>query len=724
MREEEIKNIIKEKYFVEYDCTKIIGNIDFSVAVKESKTEKKFFLWAEAKRENVNLERAITQLILTVGKARTFDHHLPPVYFGAFNAEKIMFVPYSEVQEIFYINDFNWNVTPSNHNTKEFNLVFQKVKSILEKHLLLFDYQKDNNELKEFINKNFVVGKNNTNKIQIDKNNFIIIYNKWLQTVKPTISVDWNVAKQKGIIDGDFYLADLIAQENYTLKEKLYVLLKHDHYEFDREIDDAGIFSSRQTQFKDKQVAHTQFWNKYERPPKEEYWDYIIERRDLLVPQDIRERKGSFFTPQIWVGLAQEYLTKALGEDWQDEYYIWDCAAGTGNLLTGLTNKYNIYASTLDKQDVEVIHDRIDNGANLLHEHVFQFDFLNDDFIPKSKGGKLPDSLYTLIANLETRKKIVIFINPPYAEASTAKTITGTGENKSGVAKTHKANALFKNKISTASNEVFALFMAQVYEKISDCVLAQFSTLKFIQGNNFDKFKEFFKAKFLGGFIVPANTFDNVKGEFPIGFTIWDTNKKEEIKQISCEVYDKKSECIGEKIFYGNLPQNINKWIKEFDDKKHDGLCLMGNPGPDFQHKTQLYISINKGKEHFNFWNFTVSNLIQGVIYFAVRHCIKHTWVNDRDQFLYPNEGWKTDTEFQNDCLVFTLFHGQNRISCKEGINHWIPFTEQEINAKERFQSRFMTNFIMGKIKPNENESLYNTVKVRTSSRSFSKQSF
>jgi hypothetical protein len=42
-----------------------------------------------------------------------------------------------------------------------------------------------------------------------------------------------------------------------------------------------------------------QFWNKYERPPKEEYWDYIVNRRDLLVPQDIRERKGSFFTPQI-----------------------------------------------------------------------------------------------------------------------------------------------------------------------------------------------------------------------------------------------------------------------------------------------------------------------------------------------------------------------------------------------------------------------------------------
>ena len=145
------------------------------------------------------------------------------------------------------------------------------------------------------------------------------------------------------------------------------------------------MFSSSTTYFIDKQKAHLAFWNKYERPPKEEYWDYIVERRDLLVPQDIRERKGSFFTPQIWVELSQTYLTHVLGEDWQDEYYVWDCAAGTGNLLTGLTNKYNIWASTLDTQDINVMKDRIKNGANLLESHVFQFDFLNDDF------NKLPE---------------------------------------------------------------------------------------------------------------------------------------------------------------------------------------------------------------------------------------------------------------------------------------------------------------------------------------------
>ena len=53
---------------------------------------------------------------------------LPPPFLAAFDAEKIAFVPYNDIQEIFYQNDFNWNVTPSDYETKEFKLVHEKVK--------------------------------------------------------------------------------------------------------------------------------------------------------------------------------------------------------------------------------------------------------------------------------------------------------------------------------------------------------------------------------------------------------------------------------------------------------------------------------------------------------------------------------------------------------------------------------------------------------------------
>ena len=68
--------------------------------------------------------------------------------------------------------------------------------------------------------------------------------------------------------------------------------------------------------------------------------------------------------------------------------------------------------------------------------------------------------------------------------------------------------------------------------KMQGCILGQFSTLKFVSGSNFKKFKEFFKADFQKGFVVPADTFDNVKGKFPIGFMIWNSSKPENFKSI------------------------------------------------------------------------------------------------------------------------------------------------------------------------------------------------
>jgi hypothetical protein len=709
IREEELKNKVAQDYFWLYDCTKIIGNVDFCVCMHTDSNESidtESLLWAEAKKGSSDIYKSIVQLILTIGKARTFDKFLPPALLGAFDSEKIAFIPYNSIHGIFYLNDFNWNVTPSNHDTKEFKLIYETVKTVLDSTTLLFNFINDHRELNQFIETNFIAGKFGLTKTKIDKNNFMVVYNKWLQAVKPSIAVNWELAKKTGIIDGDFYLADLLSNENNTLKEKLFVLLKRDYYELDREIDEAGIFSSKRLEFNDKQIAHTQFWNKYDRPPKAVYWDYIVERRDLLVPQDVRERKGSFFTPQIWVELSQKYLTDALGEDWQDEYYVWDCAAGTGNLLAGLTNKYNVWASTLDKQDVEVIRDRIKNGANLLNDHVFQFDFLNDDF------SKLPKPLLDIINNPEKRKKLVMYINPPYAEATSAKTIAGTGKNKAGVAKDSKIRDYYKSKINGASNEMFALFMARIYDKIPDSILAQFSTLKFIQGTNFIQFKEFFKAHYLSGFIVRADTFDNVKGKFPIGFTIWNLNIKNKINEISCDVIANNGLKQSEKIFFGQLPDSINKWVKIFDNGSNIHIGYMGNSAPDFQHNKQMYIANQKGIEHFNFWSFTKNNIVVGSIYFAVRQTIKATWLNDRDQFLYPNDGWKTDIEFQNDCLAFTLFHSQNKITSKVGTNYWIPFTEQAVNAREKFESNFMSQFINGKLKPDEHTRLFEDIQL------------
>jgi hypothetical protein len=699
IREEELKNQIAHIYFNEFDCRQIIGNIDFCVTAQKQFGEIESLLWAEAKKGKADIYKSIVQLILTIGKARTFDKTLPPAYLGAFDSEKIAFIPYNDIQEIFYQNDFNWNVTPSNYETKEFKQVHDKVKTVIDTYSLLFFFGTDDAEIAEFIKTNFVAGKSTTSKIRIDKNNFITIYTKWLTTVKPTIVFNWEIAKKNNIIDGDFYLADLLSSENESLKETLYVLLKKDYYEFEKTLNEMGIFDLKRTSFNDKQKAHTQFWNKYERPPKEQYWDYIVERRDLLVPQDVRERKGSFFTPQIWVELSQKYLTDVLGEDWQDEYYIWDCAAGTGNLLTGLTNKDNIWASTLDRQDVDVIKDRIQNGANLWEKQVFQFDFLNDSF------EKLPKELQEIISNPEKREKLVIYINPPYAEATDG---IGQGGKKIDVSKETKIYTKYGEILKKAKNELFAQFFARIYKEISGAKIANFSTLKILQSSNFVHFRRFFLAKLEKMFIVPANTFDNVVGQFPIGFMIWDTFQQDEFKQVNTDIYNEQNQLIGNKsILANNEKEYINNWIKQYTNNENNYIGFLAYLGNDFQNTNQVRFSSFKPTSHLSTLALNSKNIILACTYFAIRYSIKATWLNDRDQFLYPNNKWEKDKEFQNDCFTFALFHGQNKISSKYGTNHWIPFTESEVGSKEKFESKFMAHLISGKLKDNTATALF-----------------
>ncbi len=652
-------------------------------------------LWAEAKRGVVaDIYKPLVQLILTIGKARTFETYLPPPFIAAFDAEKIAFIPYKEILPFFSQNDFNWNVTPSDEKSREFGMLYDAVKATLDKTAYLFRYDVHETELREFIKQHL---SESSELIQINKNNFVSIYQRWLTQVQPSIDVDWASLKKLSIIDGDFFLADLLSEKNQTIKDALFVLLNDNRYSLNRRKNVNGLFDESTVFFNDQQKAHTQFWSLYQRPPREEYWDYIIKRRDLLVPQDVRERKGSFFTPKIWVDLSQKYLADVLGENWQDEYYVWDCAAGTGNLLNGLTNKYNIWASTLDQQDVDVMKDRIKNGANLLESHVFQFDFLNDEFT------KLPQPLQDIINDPKKRKKLVVYINPPYVEAVNSRTRTGTGDNRDNVARDNRMYKDYLSKLGKGAREVFVQFITRIYYEIPTCWIAEFSTLKILQSQNFRDFRDVFQAKLETLFIVPAYSFDNVKGKFPIGFFIWNCNVANRFSKITADVYSAEAIQIAHKVIQTVAEKGVLlNWLQQYYDQTQPAekrLAYMVHGPSDFQNSKLIYCTLHPSQaviEKSRTHHIVLNNLFPFCFFLTIRHSVAPTWLNDRDQFLYPRDGWQTDTEFQNNCLTFTLF--SNTIQSAYGTNRWIPFTEEEVNAQSRFTSHFMTDFMAGKL--------------------------
>ena len=705
LKEETLKAQIFRDFFnkTKYAYEPYTGNIDFIVTDAKLQKDgifKHHYLWAEAKKGVQDIPTMLTQLVLTIKKTYDKGDQLPPPYIGCFDTRKIAFVPFHDILPIFHENDFNWNITPSNHDTPDFQKAKKKVVKLILKNLTVFNFDDDKIELIAFINDNLIPG-SLTAKNQITKNNFVHIYNKWVKEVKPFINIpqeEWAEFKKSGILDCDFYRADMMSAEGNTITEKLKIVLDNDNYKLQKKME-GRLFSSK-IDFTDGGTAYRQFWNKYERPPAHEYQQYIIDRRDLLVPQNIREVKGSFFTPAIWVEKSQEYMEAVFGKNWQDEYVIWDCAAGTGNLLAGLVNKYNLWASTLDQPDVDTMHALIDDGFNLLHEHVFQFDFLNDKF------DKLPERLKAIIDDTEKRKKLIIYINPPYAEAASSTTPSGSGKNKPGVATVYNTSDRYKPLIGKAINEFFAQFLFHAYRFLPDAKLAAFSTLKYINSQNFIKFRELFRVKFLKGFVCCANTFDNVNGKFPIGFLIWDFESKNKIKNVKLDVfeYDKnvdKTYIIAKKTFKANDEGKfIVDWIRKYFDKENERIGYLRFQGTDFQTSSNAFFTSRPTENDIReskITNITFKNFAEIAIYLTVRLCITPTWLNNRDQFLFPIDTYKNDDEFTNNCIMYVLFHGQNKISSLHGKNHWIPFTAQEVNAKNNFKSNLMANYIKEK---------------------------
>ena len=661
-------------------------------------------IYFEAKYSNTNIFQMLAQLLLTIYRDQA-KMDLPE-YIGGFDKYKCGIVEFDDLwQKLTSYSDINWNQTPSSVDEKTIKLVEQFAASNLK----LYEFGTDDKELKTVLHQ-IQNGRGLRGQLlqkKINSNNFVSVFMKWQRALENNIAdIDDQFSKKQGILPGDFYLADLLSEDNKSIPDldKLKILRDDDKYVSNVKID--GSLFVKEYKIKNPDL-HNQFWNKYRRPPKREYWNIISERRDLLVPQGVREFKGAFFTPAIWVEKSQEYLANVFGDDFAN-MYIWDCAAGTGNLLAGLPQeRRNIFASTLDTPDVEIMK----QNMNLFENQVFQFDFLNDDFKPVRDGGKLPDALYDIIQDPEKQKRLIIYINPPYAEATSRTTVTKTGKNKTGVATHNKASTHFKPIIGAAANEVFALFVSRIYEELPCSTLALFSTLKIVSAPNFTVFRDFFHAKYLGGFVVRANTFDNVSGQFPIAFTMWNLSDKQAITNVNCDIVENDSTISGTKRFfaYNKGTKFINDFMYAFN-KGTNPIGYLPNSGNDFQNQNFVYLENNKGTRHVSYTPINQQNLIESAIYFATRLAIPATWLNDRDQFLFPiskptNETdnlleskqefvYESDEEFKNNCLIFTLFDKQNHISSNDGVNHWIPFNEDAVGSKSAFDSDFMYKFL------------------------------
>jgi hypothetical protein len=672
-------------------------------------------IWFEAKQNSkLSTYAMFTQLMHYVQDALNKGEYVPP-FLAVIDTQKAAIMKSVDVIPFLEKKTIKWGKSASGYTPEALDIV----SAYIGTHIVSFKIETHETEFIEAIKSAIQTGE--IIRTQITPDNLKQVFDKWISMIGKEIK---DIPEEKYAL---LFFADIMNDGTVSTHNDLPAELLHKNnspvFSLDGKIYELG-----------NKEGYRQFWAIYNRPPKEEYRDYLLERRDSLIPINERSFKGAFYTPLHVVDKAYDKLTEILGNNWQKEYIVWDMCCGVGNLEVKHSNPRNIYMSTLDTEDIDVMK----ATKTCVAATHFQYDYLNDDItddgnIDYALTNKLPVGLRKAIND---GKKILVLINPPYAEATSSDNVNTGGSalaSKTGVAKTKYAETGM-NEYGKASNELFTQFVARIAKEIPTATLAMFSTLKYVNSQTMDVFRSKWNAKYLGGFVVHCKSFDGLKGDFPIGFLIWKTDQlakeKQKIVEISTEVFNKKVEPIGEKRFYNvSNDQLLTNWIERPKPNKVEVIPLKNAISPatatkdlrgtrwsdnavaylwcnsnDLQQaaRTALFSSGFNGG-HGMFVNS--HNLWQAAIVYSVRHLVLHTWLNHNDQFLQPTE--ELSEEFKLDCLIWMLFHNKNLTASANDlewsdrkwsiVNHFIPFTEEEVNASERFESDFMVQYLANK---------------------------
>ena len=452
------------------------------------------------------------------------------------------------------------------------------------------------------------------------------------------------------------------------------------------------------------------FWSNYEKVTDTGMVRNILAKVDRLTDEPIRRFTGEFFTPVAFARKAHSYLEKVVGPKWWTKNYrLWDMAAGTGNLEWFLpADAYkSIYLSTLHHEDVQHCK-RVFPGAT-----VFQYDYLNDDIesvfddqLMLDRASKKPQNLLRDL--YDPNIKWIIFINPPFATSQKA---GYSGESKKSVSETKIRPLMHAQDLGEVSRELFAQFLFRIRKEFEgkEAHLGLFSTLKYVNANNDQKFRDqVFKFTFEDGFVFSSANFSGTQSAnpFPVGFLVWHLaqRKKLENQKIEVTVLDDDTSKIGRKIITSeHRDRFLSKWIDRPDATEifpplGGAISIKAGNGDVRDRIAPGFLAslMCKGNDVQNYNNVallsgpyvsagalsvTPENFTKAMIVHAVRKNVKKTWLNDRDQFLMPQS--EPGVAFIRQCVVWSLFADSNQTASLRDVayqgrtfqltNHFFP---------------------------------------------------
>lgn len=449
------------------------------------------------------------------------------------------------------------------------------------------------------------------------------------------------------------------------------------------------------TKLKIDGAAFYAFFSRFRKDYSPAEKDKLNEIADRLIEETSRRFQGSFWTPTVWANRAHEMLDEVLGEDWSDEYIVWDACCGSLNLTRDRKFAKRggmLFCSTLFQEELDL-------GRSYNPEAIkFQYDFLNDDIdatpLSDYRLLKMPKQLWEALCE---RKPIVFLMNPPYVTANNA---GAKGTSKQGVAKTRINKLMSDEGAGRASQQLFAQFFWRILKLkrdflLDNVVIAFFCKPIFMSsGEYYQNFQTrlFSEFSLLKGNLFTAGDFADVSDAWGITFSIFQSRDKidssfEKKWNLQLEKLNGNAiEKIGGKTFY-SFPdeESCSFWIRE----PIKDFGPYGKPYPQLSSalsvskatkkprgslkKGALGYLVNVANNVMNSANdvyFLSSSAYKGngcsvhpenfervISNFAARKLVVGNWINDKDCFHIPDVEHPRYQEWLTDSAVFFAFN-------------------------------------------------------------------
>jgi hypothetical protein len=578
-------------------------------------------------------------------------------------------LPVKDIINYISIKEYDWSLSPSSmHQDKV--LISDLIDDDVIKGLYIYNPQ---NEFKEIVNKIKEINKGVNVPRTLTEKNIDKVYNFF--TDKITLK---RFGKKISTNDSVNLFAHIMLHPDSVMLNNKTKQLFTGMFKEPLSVSNVESYNSFVTEF-----------SRTYTPKQKHIFTAILDR---LIEDTTRRKQGEFFTPAIWVDKAHEYIESVYGDDWKEKYIVWDPAWGTGNLTRDYKFK-ELYVSTLNQSDIDTANQM---GYNP-EATKFQFDFLNDPYEYLPKGLKNA---------IESGKQIIVLMNPPYAAG------TGMDVNnviRKGMSDTKVGLEMEEENLANSKQQLYTQFMFKC-KKMGINGIAIFSKPLFMSGSSYKEFRTSFTSDFEyeNGFLMDSKEFSDVES-WGLSFTIW--VKKIDAKQTSIftldvlEMKESNIECVGQKKVYNVKDcENLSKWMRTTKFKllkyslpttngvrvpaknkifkqPNEFIGYIHDHSNNVQNNTSgvgLYTTIFSGS-HGCFFNHENFMKVCGV--FSARRAVESTWVNEKDEYIKPNEQHIGYGQYLNDSIVYSMFNNSSYQSSLRNVN----YIDKTYNVKNQF---------------------------------------